>query len=558
MIRFRHYMALTAPLILCAVACLAGPKQSARISAQDLRQLVVARPDSVLRVLNEMESGAIAALPSYEISLLRGLAYNEKRMFSLVEKYAQETLADDSIESYQKVKLNALTLLATARRYYGRYAESIETLTEAIKIARKTGNEAGEYNILTTMAETSFDMGDRKQGYRYLDRIIEKGSSSDDIRILANVSSAYGVKVVELYADDKFEEGLGEGKKRLQLIDRIEKIGGSPEGYTDQQRAYTYARIASCAVRAGRMGEAADAYNSFMATDYAADPVGRAYIMDYLMDAGQWNRVVEFTKPLFPIFTESDTINQDYASLLECNARASAGLGDYRRAYGFARRVAAVNDSLKIRENINRAQELATLFSMNEKDLELANAKADSQRKHILMISAFGVALLVLIILLLVARAYRITKRQQRLATEHIDSMIALNKIESASASTDEDEAHREFMDMQQRIIDSGIFSDPNYNRDKLVECSGMSRAAALSLIEKYAGMTPGDYINKLRVEHSVVLIQEHPDWTIDAVAEECGFISRATYYRHFKRIFGITPAQYRKGKVEEAGKQID
>lgn len=551
-------MALTAGLVLCAVACLAGSKLSARITAQDLRQLVVARPDSVLRVLDEMESGAVASLPTYDISLLRGLAYNEKRMFSLVEKYARETLADDSIESHLKEKLNAMTLLATARRYSGRYAESIETSTEAIKIARKTCNEAGEYNILTTMAGTCFDMNDRKQGYSYLDRIIENGSLSDDIRTLANVSSAYGVKIVELYADDRFEEGLSEGKKRLQLIDRMEKIGGSPEGYIDQQRAYAYARIASCAVRAGRMGEAADAYDSFMATGYAADPVGRAFIMDYLMDAGQWNRVIEFTRPLFPIFIKSDTINQDYASLLECNARASAGLGDFRRAYGFARRSAAISDSLKSRENINRAQELATIFSMNEKDLELANARADSQRKHILMISAIGVALLVLIILVLVARAYRITKRQQKLATEHIDSMIAMNKMKTASASADEDETRREFMDMQQRIIGSGIFSDPNYNRDKLAECSGMSRGAALSLIEKYTGMTPGDYINKLRVEHSVVLIQEHPDWTIDAVAEECGFISRATYYRHFKRIFGITPAQYRKGKVEEAGKQID
>lgn len=42
--------------------------------------------------------------------------------------------------------------------------------------------------------------------------------------------------------------------------------------------------------------------------------------------------------------------------------------------------------------------------------------------------------------------------------------------------------------------------------------------------------MTPGDYINKLRVEHSLSLINDHPDWTIDAIAEECGYVSRATY----------------------------
>lgn len=61
--------------------------------------------------------------------------------------------------------------------------------------------------------------------------------------------------------------------------------------------------------------------------------------------------------------------------------------------------------------------------------------------------------------------------------------------------------------------------------------------------------MTPGDYINKLRVEHSLSLINDHPDWTIDAIAEECGYVSRATYYRHFNKFFGITPARYRAEK---------
>ena len=84
------------------------------------------------------------------------------------------------------------------------------------------------------------------------------------------------------------------------------------------------------------------------------------------------------------------------------------------------------------------------------------------------------------------------------------------------------------------------------------MECSGLTRSMVINLIEKYTGLTPSDYINKLRVEHSVVLIQEHPDWTIDAIAEACGYKRRATYYSHFSKIFGITPAQYRKEKGKD------
>ncbi|MDE5874580.1 MAG: hypothetical protein K2H15_02940, partial [Muribaculaceae bacterium] len=161
------------------------------------------------------------------------------------------------------------------------------------------GNKASEYNILTTMAKTSFTMGDHAKGYEYLDYIISEGSESSEVRVLANVSSAYGVKIVELYADDRFSEGLSEGKKRLELIDRIDKIGGSPAGFTDQQRAYAYARIASCAERLGNRDEASKAFDAFMATDYAKNPIGRVYIMDYLLDSGQWRKVLEFTAPLY-------------------------------------------------------------------------------------------------------------------------------------------------------------------------------------------------------------------------------------------------------------------
>lgn len=34
-----------------------------------------------------------------------------------------------------------------------------------------------------------------------------------------------------------------------------------------------------------------------------------------------------------------------------------------------------------------------------------------------------------------------------------------------------------------------------------------------------------------------------------DAIAESSGYVRRATYYTHFNKVFGISPAQYRKVK---------
>lgn len=540
---FRHLYALL--LVAASVAFI--PAHASEPSIKDLRRLVVSAPDSVLDVLDEMEK--THALPDYRLNLLRGLAYNEKRVFPLVAKYARLTLAADSIEFHDKERLNALTLLSQAQSYFGDLRGSIESSSAAMEIARASGNLPGELNILTTMAETAFQMGDSASGFDYIDRIIRLGADSRDARVLANVSAAYGVLIVGLYAQDRFDEGLARGRERLGLIDRIDRVGGAPDGFTDQQRAYAYARIASCAERAGLHGEAKDACEAFMATDYAAQPLGRAYISDYLLDSGNWSGIIELTQSLFPLLSQGDTINDDFRSLLAADARAMAGLGKYREAYALSNRASLIADSIKARENTARTRELAALFALNEKDLELAETRAELREKQILTIAVAACAVFVLIILLLLLRAYRLSIRQHRLAIARIDELMAKEHSAAAQESTDSEDDRALFADMQQKILESSIFRDPDFNRDNIADCSGLSRAKVINLIDRFARMTPGDYINKLRVEHSLSLINDHPDWTIDAIAEECGYVSRATYYRHFNKFFGITPARYRTEK---------
>lgn len=516
--------------------------------AQTLRAQIVDSPDSVIFELDKIEAQKSPTLPTYQINLLRGIAYNEKRMFSLVERYALRTLADDSISAHPKEQLNALTLLSVAQSYFGNYQGSIDSSIKGMELARKEKNKAAEYNILTTMAKTSFTMGERNQGYEYIDQIISEGSNSTEARVLANVSAAYGVKIVELYADDRFAEGLSEGRKRLALIDKIDRVGGSPVGFTDQQRAYAYARIASCAERLGKADEAREAYNAFMATEYAKSPIGKVYIMDYLLDAGHWEKVLEFTAPLYPMFVGTDTINGDYRSLLISDGRALAGLGNYREGYGMIQRAAAIQDSLYMREKTTRAQELASVFALNEKDLALINEKAKSQRKHILFIASIGIAVLILIILILVWRAYRSSVKQQRIASKRIDELIAQQPL-NADATPEDRKDYTLFAEMQSKIISGALFKSPDFNRDCIAEATGLSRAKVSQLISQFASLSPNEYINKLRVEYSVKMIKEYPEWTIDAIAESCGYVRRATYYSHFKKFFGISPAQYRKEK---------
>ncbi len=544
-------------MVLLALPFVNAAKSTSAVTEEALRSMIVENPDSVLGILDKIEKSKSPSLSPFRISLLRAIAYNEKRMFAYVNKYARETLKSDSINLYPKIKTNALTLLSMAQLFFGNFQGSIESCYEAMEITRKTGNLPAELKILTKMALNYFALGDREKGYEAIKTVINKGAGSDSVRVLANVSAAYGVEIVQLYADKRYIKALQESQKRLDLIDRIDKIGGAPNGYTDQQRAYAYARIASSAEKAGNSTEAAAAYAKFMDTDYGRSEIGKPYIIDYLLDAGKYSTVLVYTKPLFAKFERADTINEDYYSLLVSNAKAQSGLGNYKPGFDLLERANVVKDSLYMREKNTKAQELATVFALNEKQLELQKEKAESQKRLILLWSAGGIILLAVLILIILGWQFQVIKKHNRLAARRINELMEQHERQQEIQATPEKnkENKEAFIKMEQTIVNGQLFKNPQFNRDGICEATGLSRNMVIQLIQEFTGLTPSNYITKLRLEHSVKLIKEHPDWSIDGIAECCGYVRRATYYSHFNKFYGITPAKYSKELEKENDK---
>ena len=75
----------------------------------------------------------------------------------------------------------------------------------------------------------------------------------------------------------------------------------------------------------------------------------------------------------------------------------------------------ALRDSIYSRESESKAQEYASLFDANEKELRLSEAKAESQRKTILIVSAATLIVLLLFILWVVMRNLRSTRERNRI-----------------------------------------------------------------------------------------------------------------------------------------------
>lgn len=80
-----------------------------------------------------------------------------------------------------------------------------------------------------------------------------------------------------------------------------------------------------------------------------------------------------------------------------------------------------------------------------------------------------------------------------------------------------------------------------------LAQAVGCSSHALSFVFSQYFNQSYYDYINAYRVEEFKLLATnpEYARYTLSSLAEMAGFSSRASFFRSFKKVTGITPNEY-------------
>ena len=81
----------------------------------------------------------------------------------------------------------------------------------------------------------------------------------------------------------------------------------------------------------------------------------------------------------------------------------------------------------------------------------------------------------------------------------------------------------------------------------------GISSHKLSQFFSQHKGDTFYDYVNRYRVEEFKRLVKDEKtrSLTLSAMAEKAGFSSRASFFRHFKNIEGVSPGEYLKNNFE-------
>ncbi|MBR1594203.1 MAG: response regulator [Alloprevotella sp.] len=81
----------------------------------------------------------------------------------------------------------------------------------------------------------------------------------------------------------------------------------------------------------------------------------------------------------------------------------------------------------------------------------------------------------------------------------------------------------------------------------KLASDLCMTRSQLLARIHALTGTTTIKYIQQLRLNYAKRLLDAPDNLTVQEVAERCGFVDTAHFASSFKRMYGLTPTQYRR-----------
>ncbi len=97
------------------------------------------------------------------------------------------------------------------------------------------------------------------------------------------------------------------------------------------------------------------------------------------------------------------------------------------------------------------------------------------------------------------------------------------------------------------KLLDENWKSDISV--EALAEQVGYTRSHLTRLFKTHVGVGPGEYLDRLRLQHAVAQLQDGTR-SVKQIAFDCGFSDPHYFSKVFKRQFGTTPSEVRRSGI--------
>lgn len=546
-----------------------------------LRERIARDPEGSLLLLDSLEERG--ALPQYGIDYLRALSYRTQSRYYMCMHYATHALNNPEIQRDSVLTSYTYMLLAESSVASFQLAEAAEMITKGKEYAEKANDQLLRANMLQMEGDLYRNMGVLNKSYECLHEAIDllSGISNAEAKFL--LSHCMGYLMGYYISDRRPQNAWKVGLQREKLLRSLESRTDVDAHVLDRHKGFFYSKMAylSCQMKNLQMGKTyAD---KFYSTVFSTTSLGQLEINDFLLESGDYYSVLAHSNAYFSGLDASDSLNVIYLRTLYQSGKAYNALGKYKDAYNAMMQVYDIRNRMRVNIERNQIFDLTDVTDAVSREYELEKAAYHVKMQHRIIV---GLVCFMVFLLLLFAglwRALSVIKRKNRKMAELILELddqrnklipkYSFPQLEmtaesgekklpeevDTAADTDSDtgtdtsdvavpENETLFQAFDQQVKEQRLYLDYQLTRDDYAQLMGVDRnrfAAVLKLFTSGGNLSM--YLNELRLEYSVSLFRNHPDWPISKVAEESALPSSSTFYRLFKDKYGISPNSFRK-----------
>lgn len=438
--------------------------------------------------------------------------------------------------------------LITAYNLKGDYKQAAEEAERMFNRAKEQKDKAGMATALYATAIT-YNVQNRwkeeEDCFRECIRLLWEISGYDNI-----LTQAYAFLCNSLRAQAQYEKILQLVPEYEKAIARFEKAAGKiqPEArgnlYVALMNTYIDSKVYD------KAGEYLSKLENIVNNNISKYELARAKALIFQSQGDYCKALAAIDSAAIEVRESNFDLNATRRIKMEILAR----MGRTDEAFVLFDKIIAANDTIKNVEINARFDELRTQYEV-EKHI------AEKERNRNYFLFALSGCLLLVILLGITFYYNRIITRKnlglykQIKEQDRLEEEIALLQIRySADKIVGEeitnlpgDRQQRELVGRLQKYLLTDDNLSKDINRNEITIALGTNKNTLNEAIKAVKGMTAMEYMRAMRIEKARKMIDKHTELTIEAIAYSCGFNTQSTFYRIFRKQYGIGPAEYRK-----------
>ncbi len=513
--------------------------------------------DTLLRLFSRVEAEAIKQ-GNVE---MQGMVYgntiishiNRKEYDEIIQKapgYLDFYIRHELWKFYYQINMQ----LITAYNLKGDYKQAAEAAELMFDRARKREDKAGMALALYATGIT-YNVQNRwkeEECFRECAGLLWEVSGYDNI-----LTQSYAFLCTALRAQAQYDKLLQLVPDYEKAIARFEKSSGRTQ---PEARGNLYVALMNTYIDTkdyDKAGEYLSKLESIVNNNISKYELARAKALIF-QSQGDYRRALAVIDSATVGIDESDfSLNDTRKIKMEILAR----MGRVDEALALLDQFIATNDTIKNVEVNARFDELRTQYEV-EKHI------AEKERNFHYLLFALAICLVLALLLagtfyynrtiaLKNRKLYERIKEQDRLADELFrlenarQSESSLKDSGKTAGATElfapSGEQQNLVIRLQEYLLSDDNLSNTDINRDDIISALGTNKNALTDAVKAVTGKSPMEYMRTLKVEEARRKLDSHPELTIEAIAFSCGFNIPSTFYRLFRKQYGISPTEYRK-----------